>query len=136
MSRSFLDSVPAVSESDLVKVRLENLFLVVVPLHFARRALLSQLASETRIASINLIRMHVPDELLRDRARAAPVTEDVVLDRAGDADYVNAVVLVETLVFDSDKRLADVLRERPNRDAAPDLGTHLANQRPIASENL
>ena len=84
--------------------------------------------------------MHVPDELLRDRARAAAMIagdplEDLALDGAGDADQVDAVVLVEALVLDGDERLADVLRQRANRDARARLAPDLADERPVARED-
>ena len=61
--------------------------------------------------------MHVPDEQLRDRARAAHVAADGVLERARDADEVDAVVLVEALVLDGDERRRHVARQRAERDA-------------------
>ena len=44
-------------------------------------------------------------------APAALFAEDPSFDRAGDADHVNAVVLVKTLVFHRDERLRNVSRE-------------------------
>jgi hypothetical protein len=53
--------------------------------------------------------MHVADELLRNRARSATVfAEYPAFDSAGNADDVNAVVLVKALVFNSDKCLRHV----------------------------
>jgi len=49
--------------------------------------------------------VHVADELLGDRAGSAALAEDVVLERAGNADDVNAVVLIEPMVFNRNKCL-------------------------------
>jgi hypothetical protein len=107
-----------------------------VPLHLSGGTLFPQLATKTLIAPVDLIWMHVANELLSDGARAAAIAEDVVLDRAGDADDVNAIVLVETLVFDGHKCLADVPRKRSNRNAAPYLGAYFAYERPVSRKNL
>ena len=59
---------------------------------------------------------------------APPVAcaEDLVLERAGDADDVHAVVLVEALVLHGDERLRDVPWQRSKetlvRSSASDFG--------------
>ena len=58
--------------------------------------------------------------------------EEVVLDRAGDADNVDAVVLVESLVLDGDERLADVFRKGSDRHARAPLRADFADQRSVA----
>ena len=60
--------------------------------------------------------------------RAAPVAKNVVLDRAGDSHEVDAVVLIEALVFDRDERLANVSRQGSNRDARSYLRSDLTDQ--------
>src|SRR5260221_5282775 len=81
--------------------------------------------------------MHVADELLRDRARStAWLAEYSAFDRAGDADYVDAVVLIEALIFNSDERLRNVSRQRPNGDTRAQLAADITDQRAVARENL
>ena len=137
VARGALDSVPAVREANLIEIRLEDLLLVVVLLHLPRGCLLAKLSAEAHVAAIDEIRMHVADELLRDGARsAALLTEDFSLDRAGDADHVHAVVLIETLVLDRDKGLPHVPRQRPDGYARSKLIADFADQGAIARENL
>src|SRR6185436_6417885 len=108
--RGGLDTVPAVSERDLVQIRFEYLLLGVVLLHFARGGLFAQLATDRDIRAVDDIGMHVPDELLGDRTRAARSAEDVVLDRPGDADEVHAVMLIKAVIFDGDERFRQIGR--------------------------
>jgi hypothetical protein len=79
--------------------------------------------------------MHVPDELLRDGARAARVASYRVLQRAGDTDDIDAVVLIEPLILDRDERLTDVSRQRPQGYERSLLRAELTDQRPIARED-
>ena len=82
VARRLLDAVPAVPEVDLVEIRLEDLLLVVVALHFARRVLLVDLARDrARSRAVDQVGVHVADELLRDRARAARVPAQRILER-------------------------------------------------------
>src|SRR6185437_15564986 len=81
------------------------------------------------------IRMHVAHELLRDGACTARMPAERVLDRAGEADDVHAVVLVEALILNGDECLTDILRERAKRDARPDLLADLADERAVARKN-
>ena len=78
------DAVPAVAKVNLVEVRLENLVLRVALLHLARGRLLAQLARRALVGPIDHVGVHVPDELLRDGARAARVPHHGVLERADD----------------------------------------------------
>ena len=135
VSRRLLDSVPAMSEVDLVEICLENLLLVVVALHLARGVLLVDLARDRAVGAIDEIRMHVADELLRDRARATRVAAQRILDRGGHADHIHTIVLVEALVFDRDERLPDVRRQRSKRHAHAELRAQLTNQLPVAREH-
>ena len=98
------------SKRDLIEVALKDLFFAVMALHLARRRLFVELAAEAAIGAIDERRMHVANELLGDGAGAAALTQDVVLERAGDADDVDAIVLIEAMVLDSDERLANVFR--------------------------
>src|SRR6185369_7571289 len=137
MPRRGLHAVPAVAEVDLVDVRLEDLLLAVVALHLTRRLLLAELACEAQVPPVDLVGVHVPDELLRDRARAPAVAacdplEDLALDGAGDADQIDAVVLVEALVLDGDECLTNVLRQRADGDARARFTPHLADERSVA----
>src|SRR6185437_5770296 len=86
-----VDTEPVVAQVHLVEIRLEDLVFAVVLLHLARGGLLAKLAAEAEVVAIDDVGMHVPDELLRDRARAAaPLAEDLALDRRRDADQVDA----------------------------------------------
>src|SRR5262245_44958890 len=92
-----------------------------------------QTGSAAGLAPIDDVGVHVPDELLRNGARAAAIlVEDLPLDRAEHSDDVDAVVLVEPLVFNRDEGLADVLRKRANRDVGAHLLPDLADQRSVA----
>src|SRR5947207_13612847 len=111
MTRCFLDAVPTVRKADLIEIGLEDLLLVVVLLHFGRGSLFAKLARKTHVTTIDDVGMHVADELLSDRARStALLAEYSAFDRAGDADYVDAVVLIKALIFNSDERLRNVSR--------------------------
>src|SRR5690349_17601215 len=123
-----LYSVPAVAERNLVQVRFEDLLLRVVTLHLARRSLLTKLAAKTAIAAVDQRRMHVADELLRDGAGTASLAEDVVLQSAGDPDDINAIVLIEPVIFDGDECLAEVFGQRADRDTGADLLADLADE--------
>src|SRR5690349_167682 len=80
--------------------------------------------------------MHVPDELLRDRAAAAAIlVEDLALDDAEHRTDVDAVVLVESLILDGDERLGDVPGQRLERNRRPRLVSDLADRRRIARED-
>src|SRR5687767_900063 len=104
MARRGLDPVPAVREVDLIEVGLEYLSFRVMLFHLAGRLLLAELARKAQVSAVDEIGMHVADELLSDRARAAPLlTEDPALDRSGDPDHVNTVVLVEASVLDGNE---------------------------------
>ena len=48
---------------------------------------------------------------------------------------VHAVVLVEALVLDGDERLADVFRQRADRDVRAHLATDLADGRAVARKH-
>jgi hypothetical protein len=64
--------------------------------------------------------VHVADELLRDRARATRVALHGVLQRAGDPDDVDAVVLIKALILDGNERLTDVpISVRFSRPTSP-----------------
>ncbi len=123
------------SVADLVDVRLEDLLLRVVLLHLARGRLLAELAGQALVGAIDQVGVHVPDELLRDRAGSAGVAAYGVLQRAGDADDVHAVVLIEALILHRDERLADVLGQRPYRDQRPLLRAQVTDQRAVACEH-
>jgi hypothetical protein len=123
-----LDAEPAVAEIHLVEVRLEDFILRVVTLHFTGRGLFAQLPHGAPIGPVDDARVHVAHKLLRDRARTADVPADGVLDGAGYADEVHAIVLVEALVFDGDERLRHVLRQRSQRDVDAILDTDFANE--------
>ena len=112
MPRRRIDAVPAVPKVNRIEIRLEDLRLVVAPFHIAGRTLLSQLAPDGCITAIHQIRMHVADELLRDRAGTARVAHHGVLHGSGDTHQIDTVVLVETLVLNRNERLTDMPRQR------------------------
>ena len=115
-------------ERNLIQIRFEDLLLVVMLLHLSRRSLLAKLASEGHIAPIDDVRMHVAYELLGDRARTTALfAEYATFDRAADADQVNAIVLIESLIFDGDKCLRHIARKRPNRNAQSNLTPDFTN---------
>src|SRR5205085_9244474 len=123
------DAEPAVAQIDLIEICLENLILGVMLLHLARRGLLAELARETEITPVDDVRMHIADELLRDGARpTATLPKEPSLDRARDADEIDAVVLIEALVLDSDERVLEVTWQRAASDARAELMTDLAYQ--------
>src|ERR1039457_3844644 len=101
-------------------------------LHLPRRALLAQLARQRLVAAVDEVRVHVADEQLRDGARAARPTEEIVLDGACDADHVHAVVLVESLVLAGNERFAHILRERADGDARAPFRSDLADEGAVA----
>ena len=124
-----LDAEPAVAEIDLIEIRFENLIFGIVPLHLTRRGLLAKFAGEAEITPVNDVGVHVPDELLSDRARAtAPLAEELSLDRAGDADQVDTIMLIETLILDGDEGVREVTRQRSKRDTRAELTAYLTDE--------
>ena len=120
---------------DLIEVRLEDLCLGVVRLHLARRRLLAELARDRLVAAVHEVGVHVAHELLRDRARAARVAADRILERARDADEVHAVVHVEALVLDGDEGLPHIERESRERHAGAPFGADLAEEGAFAAQD-
>ena len=135
VTRRRIDAVPPMTEVNRVQIRFEDLRLVVASLHVTRRALLAQLAPDRRVAPVDQIRMHVADKLLRDGARTARIAHYRVLHRRRDADQVDAVVLIEALVFDGNERLPDVARQRCDRDARAQLFAEFANDRTVTCQH-
>jgi hypothetical protein len=104
MARAGLDAVPTAAEVDLVEVGLEDRVLRVVTFHLARGRLFPQLARDAggaaHLTPIDDVGVHVPDELLRDRASAAAIlVEDLALDRGHHRTEIDPVVLVKALVL-------------------------------------
>ena len=129
MARGCVDAEPAVPERDEVEIGLEDLRLGVVSLHLARGVLLAELAIETHVSSIDHIGMHVADELLRDGAGSAhAAANESVLQRTNHADDIDAVVLVEPMIFDRNEGLGDVA-------GSEDSGTLVRTSRPISPIN-
>ena len=135
MTGGFVDAVPAVTELDDVEIRLEDLRLGVVLLHLAGGILLAELARDGLVAAIDGIGVEIAHELLRDRARAARMSRDGILDRAGDADEVDAIVRVEALVLDGDEGLRREQRQRRERNTGAPLRADLAEERAVATED-
>jgi hypothetical protein len=135
VARRRVDAVPVVAEVDLIEIRLEDLRLAVVRLHLARRGLLAELARDRLVAAVHEIGMHVAHQLLRDRARAARVAADRVLECAGDADEVDAIMDVEALILDRDEGLADIQRQARERNAGPPLRPDLAEEGTLAAQD-
>src|SRR3569833_490487 len=136
MPRRRLDAVPTASEVDLIEIALKDVVLRVVSLHLERGRLLAELAARAQIPAIDDVRMHVADELLRNRAAAAAiVADDLAEHRARYRASVDAVVLIEALIFDRDERLWHVPRQRLQRDAVTNLAADVADERAVASEH-
>src|SRR4029079_11119875 len=136
VSRSRLDPGPSVRESNLIHIRFEDLLLRVVLLHLDLCRLLAKFSRWTWIAAIDDVGVHVADQLLRHGAGSCPVAEDVVLDCAGNAYEIDPVVLVKTLVFDSDERLGHVFRQGSNRYARANLCPDFAHEGTVSRKNL
>jgi hypothetical protein len=79
--------------------------------------------------------MHVAHKLLRNRACPTTLTEDVVLERASDADYIDSVMLVEAVILDRDESLGQIFGQRSDGDIGPDLLSDLTNERAIARQH-
>src|SRR5690606_13624062 len=120
---------------DLVEVRLEDLFLGVVLLHLAGGRLLAKLAQRAPVGAIDDLRVHVAHELLRNRTRAAGVPEHGILDGAGDAHEVHAVMLVEPLVLYGDERLRNVRWQAGERDADAQLVADFTDEGAVAGQH-
>src|SRR5688500_6817050 len=130
-----LDTVPAAAERDLVEIGLENLILVVALLRLPRRSLLSHLSPNTSVGAIDDFRMHVADQLLGDRARSAPLAEDVVLQRPRDPDDVDTVVLKEAVILDRDESERQVFGECPDVDVVAMFVAYLSDHRSVTREH-
>ena len=113
-ARRRLDAVQAVAEVHLVQVHLEDLVLAVHLLEVRREDHFLELPAVGLVAAEEAL----PGELLRDGAAAfgAPSLLQVLQDRRGDANAVNAAVLVEALVLDRHHRLDQVRRDLPERN--------------------
>ena len=116
-ARRRFDAVQTVAEIHLVQVELEDLRLAVDALD-ARRE--DQFLD---FAAIRLVRRQkaLTRELLGDRAAALrlPPVPDVGQRRGGDADEVEAAVIVEPLILDRDERLRQVGRNLGQRHFDP-----------------
>ena len=123
-------------EVDLIEIGLENLVLRVVPLHLACGRLLAELARKAQIAPVDDVRVHVADQLLRDRARTAPtLTQELPLDSTGNADQIDTVVLVKALILHGDERVLEVSRHALEGDARSKLMADLSDERSIARQD-
>ena len=102
-ARGRFRAVEAIAEIHLVQIDLENLVLAVELLDPLRENRFAQFAAKRLVAREKADAR----ELLRDRARAfgRAALADVGEHGADDADAVDAVVVVETRVFDSDDRI-------------------------------
>jgi hypothetical protein len=116
-ARGRLDAVEAIAEVHLVQVHLEDVVLGVDALDVRGEDDLLQLAAERLVAREEALAR----ELLRDGAApfGAAAFLQVVHDRGGDADEVDAVVLVKALVLDRDDRLDEIGGDAPERDFDP-----------------
>src|SRR5262245_61981610 len=130
VSCGFLDTEPAMPEVNLIEVAFEYLLLGVVLPHFDRGGLLAQFSRGRHVGAIDSVGVHVADELLRNRARTAEVTLHRVFQRARNAHDVDAVMLVEALIFDSDERFTEVFGERSQGNADAPLLADFTEQRP------
>src|SRR5688572_5521293 len=106
-----------------------------MPFHFPCRGLFAQLAHRTAIGAIDLIGVHVADELLRNRAGATWLAAHDVFDGPRDTDQVHTIVLVEAVIFDRDKRLREVFREGSQRHTRAPLRTDLTEHGTVAPED-
>src|SRR5688572_14518236 len=112
--RRRLSAVDAIAEVDLVQVQLQNLALVELPFDAGGHNRLFHLAA------VRLFRGQkaLPGELLREGARAlrrAPGAH-VRDQRTGDADNIEAAMLVEALILDCQDRLHQIWRDAIERD--------------------
>ena len=119
-----------------VQVRLEDLLLVVVLLHFARRRLFPQLAGQAAVRAVDDVGVHVADQLLRDGAGPARVAAERVLERSRHAHEIDPVMLIETLILDRNKGLGDIARQRTEGDHLAPLQPDLADERTVARVDL
>ena len=79
--------------------------------------------------------MHVADELLRDGAGTAGIAHHSVLHGSSDTNQIDAVVLIETLIFDGHKRLAHEARQRGERNVCSHLFAKFTDDRTIAGQH-
>ena len=107
-ARRRFDAVQAVAEVDLVEVELENLGLLVQHLDAFGEDELLQLPADGLVGREEALTR----ELLRDRAAAlrGAAVADVGERGRRDANQVEPVMLVETLIFDRDDRVDQIRR--------------------------
>ena len=96
------------TEVNRVEIRFKNLRFAVAALHVTCGTLFAQLAADRGVTAVDQVRVHVAHQLLRDGARTAGVAHDRVLHRRRHTHQIDAVVLVEALVFDRDEGLTEV----------------------------
>ncbi len=115
-----LDAVRAAPEVAGVQVTGEDLVLLHVPVDLEGDHQLLELAGRRLV----LVQVEVLDVLLGDRRTAGlALAGDRVEQPSGDAEEVDAAVLVEGLVLDGDEAGLDVLGDPADRH---DLAVHLA----------
>ena len=105
----------ALPEPHIIQIELEDLILAQTALQDERHELVLHLADRATL----LREERVLDELLRQRAAAAEIllpAGHVVPDGRGDADRVDADVIVEPPVLDREDRIDHVLRDVLERD--------------------
>ena len=125
-----LHSVGAVAEVDVVQVIGEDLVLRPLALDLVGEGGLAQLLEH---GAASLSRERVLDELLGDRGGAlyGATGEDVLLERARDAEEVDSAVLVEALVLDRHHRLLERGRDLVGLEQDPLLVSRSASPAPF-----
>ena len=115
--RGRFDAVEAIAEVHLVEIELENLVLAELPFQAGRDDDLGQLAP------VGLLRRQkaLPGQLLRDRAATLgqPALAKIAQRRAGDANDIDPIVIVEALILDGENGIHQVRRHARQRNINP-----------------
>jgi hypothetical protein len=97
--------------------------------HLTRRGLLVQFSREANVTAVDNVWVHVADELLRYRARTTQTrAQQFSLYGRRHANQIDTIMLVEALILDGDKRVRQVAREAPERNARAELASNLADE--------
>ncbi|CAH1659347.1 hypothetical protein BOSEA31B_11857 [Hyphomicrobiales bacterium] len=131
--RRRLDAIGARAEIDAVEIEFEDLVLGVGPLQPERQNRLLDLAGGRAL----LRQEQVLGELLRQGRAALRHTAAAQIgdERAGDADRVDAEMLVEALVLDGDEGLGQIGRNFADGNGAPAGLAAIGQERAVGRED-
>ena len=131
--RGFFDAIASVAEVDVIQIELEDLVFAELLLEAPREERFANLAPKGSL----WIQHEVLHHLLCDRRASLTEAPAPQVDehRAGDAEVVEAVVLVEACVLGAEHRELHVGGQRLDGHHRAPLDEDLGEKRPVAGEH-